>query len=272
MSKKVKYTYQVETVDAKKARQFLTKVHPRQAGRDFKKLIQSYAEEMRRGTWDVSVAQTISFDTNGALVDGWHRLHAVEAANVSLPFLVVRNVDPDAFTNYDSGKARSVAFRRGVEQERQAVIAAIIRVALYPNGNNRHTVEQSDLTENFAKAELDFMFDNITRAKRPRITNASIRAGMVLAMMANPDKKLPIVNAYNSMIHAEFNNAPRSMSNLYRRLMEDTGLRSVEQAALAWHAFTPSKFNNAKLVVRDLTNDMYDIHDRVLSSLIGAIK
>lgn len=272
MSKKVKYTYQVETVDAKKARQFLSRVHPRQAGRDFKKLIKSYADEMRRGTWDVSVAQTISFDTNGALVDGWHRLHAVEEADVSLPFLVVRNVDPSAFTNYDAGKARSVAFRRGIEQERQAVIASLIRVALYPTGTNRHTIEQSDLTENFFRKELDFMFENITRARRPRITNSSVRAGLVLALMANPEKKLAIINAYNDMIHAEFNNAPRSMSNLYRRLMEDTNLRSVELSALAWHAFTPSKFNNAKLIVRDVANDMYHIQDKVLSNLVGAIR
>ena len=94
MSKRVKYTYQVESIDPKKARQYLSKVHLRQKGRDFKGVIQTYADEMKNGTWDTNVAQTISFDDTGALIDGWHRLHAIELANVTLPFLVARNVDP----------------------------------------------------------------------------------------------------------------------------------------------------------------------------------
>ena len=272
MSKKVKYTYQVETVDPKKAKQFLANVHPRQNGRDFKKLIQSYAEEMKRGTWDTSVAQTISFDTNGALVDGWHRLHAIEQSGVSLPFLVVRNVDPDSFLHYDAGKARSIAFRRGVDKERQSIVSAIIRVALYPHGQDRHTIEQCELTENFAKEQIDYFFEHAVKTKRQRITNSSVRAGVILALMAHPERKVAIVNAYNDLVHAEFNKAPRSISNLYRRCMEDSRLRSTDFMALAWHAFTPHKFNNAKLVVRDLSSDMYDIQKKVLSDLIGAIK
>lgn len=272
MSKKVKYTYQVETIDAKKARQYLSKVHPRQSGRDFKGLISSYADEMKRGTWDVSVAQTISFDTNGALVDGWHRLHAVESSNVSLPFLVARNVDPSAFTNYDAGKARSMAFRRGIDQDRQSVVAALVRVALFPYGTSRHTVEQCEITDNFAKVELDYLFENATKTKRPHITNASIRAGMVLCMMAHPERKPSIINAYNNMVHADFADAPRSMSNLYRRCMEDNRLRSVDYVALAWHAFNPNKYNNAKLMVRDVSNDMHEIQQKVLAELVGAIK
>ena len=63
MSKKVKYTYQIENIDPRKARSFLGKVHSRQKGRDFKTLIESYAEEMKAGTWDTNMAQTISFDS-----------------------------------------------------------------------------------------------------------------------------------------------------------------------------------------------------------------
>jgi hypothetical protein len=271
MSKKVKYTHQIETIDARKARQLLGNVHPRQSGRDFKALIESYADEMKAGTWDTSVAQTISFDTNGALVDGWHRLHAIEKAGVSLPFLVVRGVDPDSFANYDAGKARSMAFRRGIDKNRQAIVSALIRTALYPHGMNRHTVEQSDLAENFAKEYLDYFFEHASSSQKPRVSSASIRAGVVLSMMAHPDRKASIVYAYNDFIRGDFTKAPRSMSTLYRRLMEDNRLTMMMSVGLAWHAFNPHKFNNMKIMVRDLGDDVRDIQKKVLGDLVGAI-
>lgn len=272
MSKKVKYTYQVEMIDAKKARQYLGKVHDRQKGRNFKDLICSYAEEMENGTWDTNVAQTISFDTTGALVDGWHRLHAVEMADVTLPFLVARNVDPDSFANYDAGKARSLAFRRGVDKDRQAIVGAFIRTALYPHGATRHTLEQSEIAENFAREYIDYFEQHATKTNKPRISTASLRAGLMLAMMANPDRKATIINAYNDLVHGNFDKAPRSISNLYRRCMEDRRLTGMDYVALGWHAFNPHKFNNMKLVIRDLGNDIREIQDKVLGDLVGAIK
>lgn len=271
MSKKVKYTYQIENIDPRKARQLLSNVHPRQSGRDFKSLIKSYADEMKTGTWDTSVAQTISIDSTGALVDGWHRLHAVEEAGVTIPFLVARGVSPDAFANYDAGKARSMAFRRGVERDRQAVISALIRTALYPYGTSRHTVEQSDVTENFAKPTLDFFFEHATGSHRPRVTTSSIRAGVILSLMAHPDRKASIIYAYNDFVSGDFTKAPRSMASLYRRCMEDNRLTNMMSVALAWHAFNPNKFNNMKLMVRDVSIDVKDIQDKVLKDLIGAI-
>lgn len=271
MTKKIKYTHQVEIIDPRKARQYLTNVHPRQAGRDFRKLIISYAEEMKKGTWDVSVAQTISFDTNGALVDGWHRLHAIEQSGVSLPFLVVRGVDPDAFANYDAGRSRSMAFRRGVNKDQQAVIGAMIRVALYPYGSNRHTIEQCEVTEEFVKTDLDFFFEHASLTTKPRITTASLRAGVVCAMIAHPDRKVAIINAYNDLVHGNFGDAPRSMTSLYRRCMEDNRMMNMTYVALAWHAFNPHKFSNLKLMVRDLGSDIEEIKNKALKELVGAI-
>jgi hypothetical protein len=271
MSKRVKYTYQVETIDAKKARQYLSNVHARQKGRDFKALIKTYADEMKNGTWDTNVAQTISFDSTGALIDGWHRLHAIEMAGISLPFLVARNVDPDSFAHYDAGKARSIAFRRGIDKDRQAIISAIIRTALYPYGTSRHTIEQCEVADNFVKEYLDYFEEHATKTNKARISTASLRAGVVLALMAHPDRKSTIIYAYNDMIHGHFDKAPRSTSNLYRRCLEDKRLTNMDYVALAWHAFNPNKFGNMKLVIRDLGNDINDIQDKVLKDLAGAI-
>jgi len=227
---------------------------------------------MRDGKWDTDVAQTISFDVTGALIDGWHRLHAIEAANVALPFLVARNVDPHAFAHYDAGKARSLAFRRGVADNRQAMIGALIRTALYPYGNSRHTVEQSELTESFAHEYLCYFDDNATSTNKARVSTASLRAGVVLSLMAHPDRKSTIIYAYNDMIHGNFDKAPRSVSNLYRRCLEDNRLTNMDYIALSWHAFNPNKFGNIKLVIRDLSNDIRDIQNKVLKDLKEAIQ
>lgn len=59
------------------------------------------ADQIRKGLWVLN-GQSISFDDNGRLLDGQHRLHAVALCGISTPMLVVTGVtDPEAFKTYD---------------------------------------------------------------------------------------------------------------------------------------------------------------------------
>jgi hypothetical protein len=66
-----------------------------------------YAEEMKSGKWINNTGESIKFDSQGNLRDGQHRLKGIIIANTSISFMVVRNIDDNAFVVLDSGKARN---------------------------------------------------------------------------------------------------------------------------------------------------------------------
>ena len=96
--------------------------------------VREFAQVMRRGEWRVT-HQGIAFDTNGALVDGQHRLAAVVEADVPVEMTVFTEVPDGAFDVLDTGKRRNAADVLAIEGEKSAVqLAAMVRtVWLYQN-------------------------------------------------------------------------------------------------------------------------------------------
>ena len=58
------------------------------------KKIDSYVQDLEEGRWRLN-GKTITFDSNGRLLGGQHRLHAVVASGKTLTTLVVRGLDPE---------------------------------------------------------------------------------------------------------------------------------------------------------------------------------
>ena len=67
----------------------------------------AHARDMTEGRWILN-GETIKFDTEGNLIDGQHRLHAVVDSGRSVKMLVVSNVEPVAMQTIDTGSIRSV--------------------------------------------------------------------------------------------------------------------------------------------------------------------
>jgi hypothetical protein len=99
-----------------------------------RRLVRDFAEAMRRGEWRVT-HQGIAFDTEGALVDGQHRLAAVVEADLPVEMTVFTEVPVGAFDVLDTGKRRNAADVLAIEGEKSAVtLAAMVRtVWLYEN-------------------------------------------------------------------------------------------------------------------------------------------
>lgn len=90
-------------------------------------IIDSYARSMKNGEWLLS-NDAISFDENGLLLNGQHRLHAVCKSEVPCEFLVVRNLQRGTFGIMDNGKSRSVSdvlYIRGIK--RNTIVGAVVR-------------------------------------------------------------------------------------------------------------------------------------------------
>jgi hypothetical protein len=95
--------------------------------------IDDLAREMSEGLWSLN-GQTISFSTDGALLDGQHRLLAVIKSGVTVPMSVAFGVDdPNAFKTYDATilkrNASQIASMMGIENANN--ISAIARRLLH---------------------------------------------------------------------------------------------------------------------------------------------
>lgn len=71
--------------------------------------VNAYAEMMsRNGQWFVT-GQGLTFDWDGFLIDGQHRLWAVVRHDKPVDMLVVRNADPNSIGAIDKGRSRKLA-------------------------------------------------------------------------------------------------------------------------------------------------------------------
>lgn len=87
--------------------------------------VNSYAQEMLNGRWKLN-GESISFDKNGVLNDGQHRLRACIKANMPFRCVVVRGTDVDVMDTIDCGKGRSagdVFIINGVQQSNNKAAA-----------------------------------------------------------------------------------------------------------------------------------------------------
>ena len=267
-----------ELIGVKQAIKLLENVHPQQAGRHLRTVIDLYAKQMREGKWDENVAQTIAIDADGKLLNGYHRLNALIKANadqsagskeIKFRFLMVRGAAPDSFGKWDAGASRSMSYKSGFTIDRTAVLNSIILTALYPT-RAPVDIDQLKLTNEMLLEPLEFMEAHITTTRRPRSTGCNIRAGLLLNLMAHPNRRDEICEVSNKYVRREFQMAPPSMNSL-DNLLHKSRHTWYEQLVLAYDAFNPKKFDNKFILVKNFRNGIDNIKDKLLKDLAGAI-
>jgi len=80
------------------------------------KHVRGLAKIMKAGNWRVN-GESIKLSSDGGIVDGQHRLHAVVRAGVPIDIYVIRGIDPQVFDSIDRGKMRSFADILGISGE-----------------------------------------------------------------------------------------------------------------------------------------------------------
>lgn len=78
--------------------------------------VNKYADEMKNGKWEISSA--LSFDNEGRLIDGQHRLLAVIKSEVPTLFLIIGNLPSSSALKFDLGKNRTtqnIAYLKGLD-------------------------------------------------------------------------------------------------------------------------------------------------------------
>jgi glutathione S-transferase len=92
--------------------------------------IEALARDIAQDRWMFN-AQPICFATNGELLNGQHRLHAVILAGRAIEVPVVRNLDPAAFATYDNHAKRRAQFNGDAESFGDIALAAAMANLLW---------------------------------------------------------------------------------------------------------------------------------------------
>lgn len=108
--------------------------------------VEKMAAQMERGAW-TSNGSSIVMDGE-TLLDGQHRLSAIVKSGVTLPFVVVRNVDKTAFSSIDTGRPRSLSDVLHIRGNRNAHILSAALRALWniKHGTTPYGFASSNLT------------------------------------------------------------------------------------------------------------------------------
>lgn len=97
----------IETINPQKATEYLG-LNIERNRRVRQTLVDALARDMRTGAF-VATHQGIAFDTNGKLIDGQHRLHAIVASGKTVNMMVTRGVPASAIGKIDIGATRSIS-------------------------------------------------------------------------------------------------------------------------------------------------------------------
>lgn len=124
-------------------------------------VVSRYARDMANGAW-LTTGEAIKFTSAGELIDGQHRLRAIDLSDVTLTLLVIRGLEKAAQDVMDTGLARRASDMLAIHGGRNTTLtAAAAKLAiLYYDGrlhaeSASRSVTHTDIME-FVRANADF--------------------------------------------------------------------------------------------------------------------
>lgn len=97
--------------------------------------VQMYVRDMQNGAWRLN-GDAIRFSETGRLLDGQHRLKAIELSGVTIESVVIRGLPDEAQATMDRGAARGMADQLHLSGEKNATVLAALarRIVLWEAG------------------------------------------------------------------------------------------------------------------------------------------
>lgn len=146
--------------------------------RPLKSKVELYARDMIDGKWQLT-GEAIKFDTNGDLLDGQNRLHAVIRSGVTVPMLIVYGLSPAAQEVMDTGVPRSSSDALHLRGHSHATaLAASLgtliawRAGHFPHAMTQHSPKLTNSEILQAAEDLPSMSDSAVYASSIRRTLA----------------------------------------------------------------------------------------------------
>lgn len=222
--------------------------------------VQAYVQDILAGNWDEDTGAAISFDKDGNLKDGQHRLTAIVQAGVGIHSWVCRNVSSDGI--YDNNRKRSnvdqisimrADFDSVYKSTRYISVArAIIGVTTSRELYRRAVTPKEiiDFTEKH-KADLDGFFLNIPQGTCPKISLAVVHLALFMAYMDGVDIG-DILDFYDVLCSGMSTKPEEFPIIAYRNYLKDSRNPSTTQAEIARCQYALKKYLTGSCIKRTI--------------------
>lgn len=146
---------EIEEIDKQKAEKYLS--YNYNSNRHLNpNTVDTYKRDMMSHAWEFT-GQSIVFDSNGRLIDGQHRLHAIKDSGETVQMIVIRGVSPKSVIYIDRGKSRSFRDVMRIENNDSALkysaTQAAIRKAIKNEVSSTLVLSTDDLKWLFERLE-----------------------------------------------------------------------------------------------------------------------
>lgn len=201
------------------------------------------AAQMKAGKWLVN-NDAISFDTNGVLIDGHHRLSAVVLSFCTVPMGVLRNVDPAARTTINIGVARTLADHlrfEGIDNsnQRAAYLSGAIRLVVGSTVAVKTTEAYNQWLPHF-KAGIDNYFaTGANNIKHMR--SAKIGAPLIVAHKVNPELMEQFVIALRDGVNLKQNHPALKLREYLLTILMGENVRASSYEGVSGKVFAAAK-------------------------------
>lgn len=216
--------YQVETITPDRARAMLDQTEALGfTNRSIRRgRVEKLAHAIRLGQWQLT-HQPLALTTEGAVLDGQHRLHAIAVAGRDVDMLVVRDADPATFQVVDTGAVRSTGDSLKIAGFTDVnVLSAAVRGYLVydqligTTGNYRTSMGVITTTD-----VLDFLDDP---DHRQVASGALSEAGRIATQLARHGLKTAIAMSLMTMRLRKNELGPTTIAEFYARLGDGVSL------------------------------------------------
>lgn len=148
-----------------------------------KSTIERYANLMLQGKWDTA-ASSIVIDTDGVLVDGQHRLMAVQKAQTAIEMIVVTGADPKSKYLIDCHMPRRMKDHCQCEPYKITMINTFLRAeGLFMKHNKDVDFYLSHVNGSIGEL-TEKMHKKFSKTYSP-FTSVGLRAGLILGVINN---------------------------------------------------------------------------------------
>jgi hypothetical protein len=238
-----------ERIDSDRALTYLGQVKKNRLVRQSK--VNQYARAMASNGWRETRGDPISFDTEGVLLDGQHRMWAVTESNIPILFRVDRGLPPDDLYVIDVGRSRSLKQFLQIDGEHNAgVLSSAITLLMAYEETGVLDRKTLSITPSIQEA-MRFFHD---RAPNLRVSTKGagplqrlLKGGgrwAVLHYILNSIAPDDAGDFFQKVLTGEDMKASHPILMLRKRLLENTGLfhklPEIEYCALViktWNAY-----------------------------------
>lgn len=225
--------------------------------------IAKYADIMMEGNWLADSIDPITFDKEGNLINGQHRLLAIQRANKSIRMSVRRNVPAEMAHVIDIGAVRSIRDSLSISQGKTVTPAASQMLTRFIAG--RFLTQLRDIP--YTRQEQTKIFDkykkefeeviSLFNLKKSGVSQAGVRAATVRAWIAIPDSRNRIIEFINVLMTGRHGDQNEDSSALLLRelLLTSKGKYSATESFDTYSKteYALINFLKRKLVSRLLT-------------------